>query len=79
MFIKGYRGFSSVSEEVIDISDPRTLYRDLWLHAECDSANVDLLATLLQDAPQLILQLYIMIRSTSPGTFAHPLSKTSKY
>ncbi|XP_064095099.1 XK-related protein 7-like [Macrobrachium nipponense] len=35
-------------------------YQKLWLHAERDTATVDLLSSLIQDAPQLIVQLYIM-------------------
>ncbi|KAK7018781.1 hypothetical protein SK128_022339 [Halocaridina rubra] len=43
-------------------------YYNLWIHAERDASNVDLLSALLQDAPQLILQLYIMAR-TIPDLF----------
>ncbi|CAL4076453.1 unnamed protein product, partial [Meganyctiphanes norvegica] len=32
----------------------------LWIHAERDSCNVDILSSLIQDAPQLILQLHIL-------------------
>ncbi|XP_068202990.1 XK-related protein 4-like [Palaemon carinicauda] len=35
-------------------------YQKLWLHAERDTATVDLLSSLIQDAPQLIVQLYVM-------------------
>ena len=31
-----------------------------WLHAECDAAALDLIGAVLQDVPQLILQLYLL-------------------
>ena len=41
----------------------RDIYKKLWLHAESDSAALDLLGTLLQDAPQMVLQLFIMTKT----------------
>ncbi|CAL4162811.1 unnamed protein product [Meganyctiphanes norvegica] len=41
-------------------------YIRLWLHAERDAATLDLLCALMQDAPMLMLQLYIL--ATDEGT-----------
>ncbi|XP_068203838.1 uncharacterized protein [Palaemon carinicauda] len=41
-------------------------YVALWIHAERDAANVEMLLSLVQDAPQLILHFYIMAL-TLPG------------
>ncbi|XP_042893868.1 cell death abnormality protein 8-like [Penaeus japonicus] len=51
-------------------------YQKLWIHAERDAANVDLLASLLQDAPQLILQLYIMAQTVPAQALQGEISQT---
>lgn len=51
-------------------------YQKLWIHAERDAANVDLLASLLQDAPQLILQLYIMAHTVPAQALQGEISQT---
>ncbi|XP_063608644.1 XK-related protein 6-like [Penaeus indicus] len=51
-------------------------YHKLWIHAERDAANVDLLASLLQDAPQLILQLYIMAQTIPAQALQGEISQT---
>lgn len=53
-------------------------YHKLWIHAERDAANVDLLASLLQDAPQLILQLYIMAQTIPAQALQGEISQTCK-
>ncbi|XP_066962560.1 XK-related protein 4-like [Macrobrachium rosenbergii] len=61
---------AKIKEEEVDATCPSSAcppphrrgpyYQKLWLHAERDTATVDLLCSLIQDAPQLIVQLYIM-------------------
>ncbi|XP_076055313.1 XK-related protein 6-like [Oratosquilla oratoria] len=51
-------------------------YMELWLHSERDAANVDLLGALIQDAPQLILQMYIMADSIAQINSYHEFNQT---
>lgn len=51
-------------------------YRELWIHSERDAANVDVLSSLMQDAPQLILQLYIMTHTIPEQNFQGEISQT---
>ncbi|XP_018014590.1 uncharacterized protein LOC108671544 [Hyalella azteca] len=38
-------------------------FQELWLHAESDGAALDLIGAVLQDVPQIILQLYLLALS----------------
>ncbi|XP_066962559.1 XK-related protein 8-like [Macrobrachium rosenbergii] len=51
-------------------------YQKLWIHAERDAANVDLLSSLVQDAPQLILQIYIMANTIPEQSLQGEISTT---
>ncbi|KAK7076196.1 hypothetical protein SK128_017046 [Halocaridina rubra] len=51
-------------------------YVALWIHAERDAANVDLLLSLVQDAPLLILHLYIMAHTLPAQAEQGKLSQT---
>ncbi|KAL7635552.1 UNVERIFIED_CONTAM: hypothetical protein RMT77_014621 [Armadillidium vulgare] len=45
------------------ISFQGTDFKSLWLHAEGDSSGIDLIGTVLQDIPQVILQFYILTKT----------------
>ncbi|XP_042214857.1 uncharacterized protein LOC121861276 isoform X2 [Homarus americanus] len=51
-------------------------YVALWIHAERDAANVELLLALIQDAPLLILHLYIMSHTLPAQALQGHLSHT---
>ncbi|XP_068203104.1 uncharacterized protein [Palaemon carinicauda] len=51
-------------------------YLALWIHSERDAANVDLLLSLIQDAPLLILHLYILTKTLPDQAKAGELSST---
>ncbi|KAG7164703.1 XK-related protein 6-like 1 [Homarus americanus] len=51
-------------------------YHSRWIHAERDAANVDVLSSMLQDAPQLILQLYIMTHTIPDQALQGHISQT---
>ncbi|XP_066963110.1 uncharacterized protein [Macrobrachium rosenbergii] len=51
-------------------------YVALWIHAERDAANVDLLLSLIQDAPLLILHLYILTKTLPDQAKAGEISST---
>ncbi|XP_068202989.1 XK-related protein 7-like [Palaemon carinicauda] len=51
-------------------------YQKLWIHSERDAANVDLLSSLVQDAPQLILQIYIMAHTIPDQSLQGEISTT---
>ncbi|KAF2351308.1 XK-related protein [Trinorchestia longiramus] len=46
-----------------DFTEEQKRYKELWLHAESDGAALDLLGAVLQDIPQIILQLYLLALS----------------
>ncbi|XP_069169154.1 XK-related protein 7 isoform X2 [Procambarus clarkii] len=64
------------SREATNACSLRRPYRELWVHAERDAANVDVLSSLLQDAPQLILQLYIMTHTIPSQALEGEISQT---
>lgn len=68
-------GYSSITPAPATRSGEPS-YHKLWIHAERDAANVDLLASLVQDAPQLILQLYIMSRTLPEQALQGQISRT---
>ncbi|XP_064085363.1 uncharacterized protein LOC135200685 [Macrobrachium nipponense] len=51
-------------------------YVALWIHSERDAANVDLLLSLIQDAPLLILHLYILTKTLPDQAKAGEISST---
>ncbi|XP_064085314.1 uncharacterized protein LOC135200635 [Macrobrachium nipponense] len=59
------RGFEKCTRRTGGVCS-RGGYVALWIHAERDAANVDMLLSLVQDAPQLILHFYILAL-TLPG------------
>lgn len=61
---------------VTNAGSHRRPYRELWVHAERDAANVDVLSSLLQDAPQLIMQLYIMTQTIPDQALQGQISQT---
>nr|XP_053647279.1 XK-related protein 7-like [Cherax quadricarinatus] len=51
-------------------------YLALWIHAERDASNVELLLALVQDAPLLILHLYIMAHTLPSQALQGHISDT---
>ncbi|XP_071543938.1 uncharacterized protein [Panulirus ornatus] len=51
-------------------------YVALWIHAERDASNVELLLALMQDAPLLILHLYIMAHTLPSQALEGRISHT---
>lgn len=68
-------GYNSIVGAAVEEA-PRPRYRVLWVHAERDAANVDVLSSMVQDAPQLILQLYIMTNTVPAQALQGQISQT---